>query len=107
MLSNAVQPPTTEHVYAQWQEREELSSMAPAGLLQEDNEQSLDVKEEESVGLMEPTSQNHFRSSTAVRLKGNAISAEYNTTGISYFFYYVVFKSSLCLCREKGPAFKS
>lgn len=95
MLSNAVQPPTTEHVYAQWQEREELSSMAPAGLLQEDNEQSLDVKEEESVGLMEPTSQNHFRSSTAVRLKGNAISAEYNTTGISCFFFYVVFKSSL------------
>lgn len=80
MLSKAVQPPTTEHVYAQWQEREELSSMAPLELLQEDSEQSLDVKEEESVGRMagEPTSQNHFKTSRAVRLKGNVVSTEDN-----------------------------
>uniref|UniRef100_UPI0037E98B96 histone-lysine N-methyltransferase 2B isoform X2 n=1 Tax=Semicossyphus pulcher TaxID=241346 RepID=UPI0037E98B96 len=71
MLSNAVQPPTTEHVYAQWQEREELASTAPLGLLQEDNGQSLDVKEEEALSPMpgEPTSRNHFYSSRAVRLK--------------------------------------
>uniref|UniRef100_A0AAQ6A5R1 [histone H3]-lysine(4) N-methyltransferase n=1 Tax=Amphiprion ocellaris TaxID=80972 RepID=A0AAQ6A5R1_AMPOC len=48
MLSHAVHPPTTEHVYAQWQEREELLSRAPLGLLQEDNGQSLDIKEEEA-----------------------------------------------------------
>lgn len=48
--------------------------MAPPELLQEDNGQSLDVKEEEAVALMsgEPTSQNHFKTSRAVRLKGNA-----------------------------------
>ncbi|XP_076592569.1 histone-lysine N-methyltransferase 2B isoform X3 [Chaetodon auriga] len=71
MLSHAVHPPTTEHVYAQWQEREELSSMAPLGLLQEDNVQNLDVKEEEAISPMsgEPTSRNHFKTSRAVRLK--------------------------------------
>ncbi|XP_028280646.1 histone-lysine N-methyltransferase 2A isoform X2 [Parambassis ranga] len=71
MLSNAVQPPTTEHVYSQWQEREELLSRAPLGLLQEDNGQSLDIKEEEAVSPMsgEPTSRNHFKTSRAVRLK--------------------------------------
>ncbi|AWO96796.1 putative histone-lysine N-methyltransferase 2B [Scophthalmus maximus] len=37
MLSQAVHPPTTEHVYAQWQQREELLSRAPLGLLQEDD----------------------------------------------------------------------
>uniref|UniRef100_A0A3Q2UCW5 [histone H3]-lysine(4) N-methyltransferase n=1 Tax=Fundulus heteroclitus TaxID=8078 RepID=A0A3Q2UCW5_FUNHE len=36
MLSTAVHPPTTEHVYAQWQER--MSSRPPLGLLQDDNE---------------------------------------------------------------------
>lgn len=76
MLSSSVQPPTAEHVYAQWQERKEPSS--PLGLLQEDNGQSRDVKEEDSVSLMsgDPTSQNHFRSSRAVRLKGNAVKTE-------------------------------
>ncbi|XP_034553459.1 histone-lysine N-methyltransferase 2B [Notolabrus celidotus] len=70
MLSHAVHPPTTEHVYAQWQEREELPSAAPLGVLQEDNGQSLDVKEEEAVSPMsgEPT-RNHFYTSRAVRLK--------------------------------------
>ncbi|XP_074539076.1 histone-lysine N-methyltransferase 2A [Halichoeres trimaculatus] len=70
MLSHAVHPPTTEHVYAQWQEREELSSAAPLGLMQEDNEQGLDVKEEEPVSPIsgEPT-RNHFYTSRAVRLK--------------------------------------
>lgn len=78
MLSNAVQPPTTEHVYAQWQEREELSSMGPLGLLQEDDGQSFDVKEEDAVALVsaEPTSQNHFRSSRALRLRGKAVKKE-------------------------------
>ncbi|XP_044063575.1 histone-lysine N-methyltransferase 2A isoform X1 [Siniperca chuatsi] len=72
MLSNAVHPPTTEHVYAQWQEREELLSSAPLGFLQEDNGQSLDLKEEEAVSPMsgEPTSQNHFKTSRAVKFKG-------------------------------------
>ncbi|XP_034409501.1 histone-lysine N-methyltransferase 2A isoform X2 [Cyclopterus lumpus] len=71
MLSNAVHPPTTEHVYAQWQEREELSSRAPLGLLQDDNRQSLIVKEEEAVSPLsgEPISPNYFKTSRAVRLK--------------------------------------
>lgn len=115
MLSQAVQPPTTEHVYAQWQEREELLSMAPPEILQEDNGQSLDVKEEEAVALMsgEPMSQNHFKTSRAVRLKGNAVRTEDNKVGNLYFK-----KKNLCsvsvftfvhisVYREKGPAFKS
>lgn len=80
MLSNAVHPPTMEHVYAQWQEREELLFMAPLGLLQDDNGQSLDLKEEEAVSPMsgEPTSRNHFKTSRAVRLKfkGNAVRGD-------------------------------
>lgn len=108
MLSNAVHPPTTEHVYAQWHEREELLSSAPLGLLQEDNGQSFDVKEEEALSPMsgEPTSQNHFKTSRAVRLtfKGNDVSVQFFLTcavfgplnfTLVYFF------------REKGPAFKS
>ncbi|XP_074510115.1 histone-lysine N-methyltransferase 2A isoform X2 [Sebastes fasciatus] len=71
MLSHAVHPPTTEHVYAQWQEREKLSSRAPLGLLQDDNGQSLVVKEEEALSPLsgEPTSRNHFKTSRAVRHK--------------------------------------
>ncbi|XP_030604889.1 histone-lysine N-methyltransferase 2B isoform X2 [Archocentrus centrarchus] len=71
MLSQAVHPPTTEHVYAQWQEREELSTRAPLGLLQEDNGQSFDIKEEEALSPMsrEPTSLNHFKSSR-LKFKG-------------------------------------
>ncbi|XP_068180735.1 histone-lysine N-methyltransferase 2B [Antennarius striatus] len=72
MLSNAVQPPTTEHVYAQWQEREGISAVVPLGLLQEDNGQTFDIKEEETAALMsgEPTSLNHFKTSRAVGPKG-------------------------------------
>ncbi|KAM4601201.1 histone-lysine N-methyltransferase 2B [Polymixia lowei] len=71
MLSQAVQPPTTEHVYAQWQEREELCSRAPLGVLQENNVQTLEVKQEQvgSPLSSEPTSRNHFKSSRAIRLK--------------------------------------
>ncbi|KAL3060425.1 hypothetical protein OYC64_014887 [Pagothenia borchgrevinki] len=71
MLSNAIHPPTTEHVYAQWQEREELSSRAPLGLLQEDNGQSLVVKEEEALSPLsgELISRNYFKSSRAARHK--------------------------------------
>lgn len=45
--------------------------MAPLRLLQEDNGQSLDVKEEEALSPMsgEPMFRNHFRNSRAVRLK--------------------------------------
>ena len=79
MLSQAVHPPTTEHVYAQWQEREELMSRPPLRLLQEDNEESLDVKEEEAVSPMsgELISRNHFKTSRAVRLKlkGNTVTS--------------------------------
>lgn len=72
MLSSAVQPPTTEHVYAQWKEREEFSAGTPLGFLQEDSEHSLDVKDEETLNLMSggPISQNHFRTSRLVRFKG-------------------------------------
>lgn len=71
MLSHAVHPPTTEHIYAQWQVREELPSRAPLGLLQEDDGQSLDVEEEEVASPMsgELTSRNHLKTNRAVRLK--------------------------------------
>ncbi|KAM3873090.1 histone-lysine N-methyltransferase 2B [Diretmus argenteus] len=70
MLSSAVHPPTTEHFYAQWRERQELQA-SPLGVLQEDNVQSLEVKEEEVASLLsgELTSRNHFKTSRAVRLK--------------------------------------
>ncbi|KAM4580618.1 histone-lysine N-methyltransferase 2B isoform 2-T2 [Odontesthes bonariensis] len=72
MLFQAVHPPTTEHVYAQWQGREELSPRPPLGLLQEDNGQSLDIKMEGGVSPMsaEPTNRNHFKTSRVVRFKG-------------------------------------
>lgn len=78
MLSNSVQPPTVEHVYAQWQERKESSSAATRGPLQEKDGHSRDVKEEDSVSLTcgDPMSQNHFRSSRAVRLKGSVARTE-------------------------------
>lgn len=52
--------------------------MGPLGLLQEDDGQSFDVKEEDAVALVstEPTSQNHFRSSRALRLRGKAVKKE-------------------------------
>ncbi|XP_027869075.1 histone-lysine N-methyltransferase 2B isoform X2 [Xiphophorus couchianus] len=71
MLSTAVHPPTTEHVYAQWQERKE--SRPPLGLLQDDNgQQSLDIKEEEAATPMsgDSASQNHFKNSRAAKFKG-------------------------------------
>ncbi|KAF3691788.1 Histone-lysine N-methyltransferase 2B [Channa argus] len=70
MLSQAVHPPTTEHVYAQWQEREELFSGTSLGL-HDDSGQSLDMKEEEALSprSMELTSHNHFKASRDVRLK--------------------------------------
>lgn len=87
MLSSAVQPPTTEHIYAQWKEREEFSSEAPLGLLQEDSEQSSDVKDEETLNLMSggPISQNHFRTSRIVRLKGTTVmEQDKNSTNSSF-----------------------
>lgn len=91
MLSQAVQPPTTEHVYAQWRERErEELSKTPLGLVQDDNGQSLDVKEEEAVSPMpgESMSHNHFKTSRAVRLKfkGEVIPAR-DGYDIGYFFF--------------------
>lgn len=97
MLSHAVQPPTSEHVYAQWQEREELLAVAPQELLLEDNGQSLDVKEEEAVSLMsgEPTGQNHFKTSRVVRLKGNACKTENKKKAIFTLFKKSMFHFSL------------
>lgn len=96
MLSSAVQPPTTEHIYAQWKEREEFSSEAPLGLLQEDSEQSSDAKDEESLNLMSggPISQNHFRTSRAVRLKGTAVVEQDKNSANSSFCSV---DSSVCL----------
>lgn len=78
MLSNSVQPPTVEHVYAQWQERKKSSSAATRSLLQERDGHNRDVKEEDSASLTsgDLTSHNHFRSSRAARLKGNAAGIE-------------------------------
>lgn len=67
MLSNAVHPPTTEHVYAQWQERE-AQSRVPLGRLQKDNTQSVNIKEEPITTVAEDPP-NHLKSSRAARLK--------------------------------------
>lgn len=71
MLSNAVQPPMTEHIYAQWREREELGTREPLGVLQGDNVQPLEVKQEKVASPLssEPTSRNNFKSTRATRLK--------------------------------------
>ncbi|XP_052345898.1 histone-lysine N-methyltransferase 2A-like isoform X1 [Oncorhynchus keta] len=73
MLSHAVQPPTTEHVYAQWREREELRSRTPLGTLQTENVIRLEVKQEEvphptTPLTTEPTRGLHFRKNRAFRL---------------------------------------
>lgn len=105
MLSSAVQPPTTEHVYAQWKEREEFSAGAPLGLLQEDSENTLDVKDEETLNLMSggPISQNHFRTSRAVRLKGTTVKEQHKNLANSV----CSFESVVSVFREKGSTFKS
>lgn len=106
MLSNAVHPPTTEHVYAQWQEREELWSRPPLGLLQEDNGENLDVKEEEAFSPVsgETTIRNHFKSSSVVRFKfkGNAIIYErLNKNKIGYSYSQNLFRScKIRLCNK-------
>lgn len=76
MLSQAVCPPTTEHVYAQWKEREVLRSRIPLELLQDDNAQSLEEKTEEVVPPVsgDPSSWSHFKHSRTVRLKGDALN---------------------------------
>lgn len=106
MLSSAVQPPTSEHVYAQWKEREEFSPGSPLGLLQEDSEHSLDVKDEETLNLMSggPISQNHFRTSRLVRLKGTTVKEQDRNMANSSVCSV---ESFVCDCREKGPTFKS
>lgn len=92
MLSNAVYPPTTEHFYAQWHEREEFPSKAPLGLLQEENGQSIDVKEEELSSIMSGEPINHFKTSRAVRLKfkgnvGNASEILLQLTPCTQHFF--------------------
>lgn len=106
MLSSAVHPPTTEHVYAQWKEREEFSPVAPLGLLQEDSEHSLDVKDEEALSLMSggPISQNYFRTSRVVRLKGTTVKEQDKNLANSSV---CSFESFVSVCRETGPTFKS
>ncbi|XP_057689672.1 histone-lysine N-methyltransferase 2B isoform X2 [Corythoichthys intestinalis] len=70
MLSHAVQPPTTEHVYAQWQERDELSR-TPLELLHDDDGQNLDERKDEVALPMsaEHGSWNHFKTSSGFRHK--------------------------------------
>lgn len=108
MLSSAVQPPTTEHVYAQWKEREGFSPGTPLGLLQEDSEHSLEVKDEETLNLMSggPISQNHFRTSRVVRLKGTTLKEQDKNLSKSSLCSFESFVFVL-ICREKGPTFKS
>ncbi|KAM9806642.1 histone-lysine N-methyltransferase 2A isoform 1-T2 [Syngnathus typhle] len=70
MLSHAVHPPTTEHVYAQWQEREGLHSRTPLELL-DDNGEGFDERKDE-MGLpmaAEHSSWNRFKASIAFRHK--------------------------------------
>ncbi|KAK7886679.1 hypothetical protein WMY93_026300 [Mugilogobius chulae] len=67
MLSNAVHPPTTEHVYAQWQEREGQTRV-PLGCIQEDNGQTLSIKEEPAATALEDPV-NNFKFNRMARLK--------------------------------------
>ncbi|KAJ3597705.1 hypothetical protein NHX12_001222 [Muraenolepis orangiensis] len=80
MLSHAIHPPTTEHVYAQWQEREEVR--APLRVLQDDKRedatrpplgvlQTLQVKQEEVASPLSSGSpcRTHMKASKAARLK--------------------------------------
>uniref|UniRef100_A0A6Q2WWC3 [histone H3]-lysine(4) N-methyltransferase n=1 Tax=Esox lucius TaxID=8010 RepID=A0A6Q2WWC3_ESOLU len=60
MLSHAIQPPNTEHVYAQWREREEVRSRAPLGTLQTGNVPRLEVKQEEEAGRLLYLGQNEW-----------------------------------------------
>uniref|UniRef100_A0A3Q2XNI5 [histone H3]-lysine(4) N-methyltransferase n=1 Tax=Hippocampus comes TaxID=109280 RepID=A0A3Q2XNI5_HIPCM len=71
MMSHAVHPPTMEHVYAQWQEREELLSRTPLEILQDDSGQNLDERKDEVGPPMsgEHSSWNHFKTSSAFRHK--------------------------------------
>ncbi|XP_077577695.1 histone-lysine N-methyltransferase 2B isoform X2 [Stigmatopora nigra] len=71
MLSHAVHPPTTEHVYAQWQEREELLSRTSLERLHDDDSQSLDERKDEVAPPMsaEHMTWKHFKSSSAFRHK--------------------------------------
>ncbi|XP_010883339.2 histone-lysine N-methyltransferase 2A isoform X2 [Esox lucius] len=73
MLSHAIQPPNTEHVYAQWREREEVRSRAPLGTLQTGNVPRLEVKQEEVPHPTTPLTTElsrglHFRKNRALRL---------------------------------------
>ncbi|CAL8337209.1 unnamed protein product, partial [Gadus morhua 'NCC'] len=80
MLTHAVHPPTTEHVYAQWQEREE--TRPPLGALQDVRRdgacrpplgvlQTLQVKQEEVASPLSSDSplRTHGKNSKASRLK--------------------------------------
>lgn len=104
MLSSAVQPPTTEHVYAQWKEREEFSAGAPLGP-QDDSEHTLDVKGEETLHLMSggPISQNHFRTSRIVRLKGTTVKEQDENLANSSVYSFESFVSCL---QGKGADFQ-
>lgn len=106
MLSNSVQPPTLEHVYAQWQERKESSSAATRALLQENDGHIRDVKEEESGPLMcgDPMSQNHFRSSRAVRLKGDGARTEKLVS--CWCANRLLTRCSRFMCRQQREAVK-
>ena len=80
MLTHAVHPPTTEHVYAQWQEREEARP-PPAALQEVRREgacraalgvlQTLQVKQEEVASPLsgDSPSRTHGKNSKAFRLK--------------------------------------
>uniref|UniRef100_A0A3Q2XLP7 [histone H3]-lysine(4) N-methyltransferase n=1 Tax=Hippocampus comes TaxID=109280 RepID=A0A3Q2XLP7_HIPCM len=60
MMSHAVHPPTMEHVYAQWQEREELLSRTPLEILQDDSGQNLDERKDEDAGRLLYLGQNEW-----------------------------------------------
>ncbi|KAL0985003.1 hypothetical protein UPYG_G00151720 [Umbra pygmaea] len=86
ILSHAVQPPTTEHVYAQWREREEMRSRAPLGTLQTGNVPGLEVKQEDvphptTPRTAEPGRGFHFRKNRALRL--NKLKGKRGRTGKS------------------------
>ncbi|KAM9782496.1 histone-lysine N-methyltransferase 2A [Neosynchiropus ocellatus] len=72
IISKAVLPPTTEHVYAQWQQREELESHSQ-GEVADNNDPGLDEKKEEVLcPINDNTTLNHFKNSRSigVNLKG-------------------------------------
>ncbi|CAL8286715.1 unnamed protein product [Merluccius merluccius] len=110
MLSHAVHPPTTEHVYAQWQEREEVR--APLGALQVDQReqasraplgvlQTMQVKQEEVASPLACESPSHVKPSKAFRHKFKGKRGRLSKTDVDTGWSKED-ERQCCLCQKYG-----